>query len=319
MSSDTIVTLDGFEFRDFEVPERIPFGISHTLAKHKLIGGVKQVDSMGAFDEPLEWSGQFRGPEAMSRARELRTRCKAGKALKLTWGELAFTVKVEKFFPVFEKAYEVPYSITCEVISDDADPAGPASQTDVDEMVAADGDQINALGAKIGDAGLSGTISTLNGVLSQVKTFANASVATINTILQPLSGVEAAASGLFNSAQAVLGEVTSLGGVAEGMTSATIVSNLLRQGQAMAQSADLFDVQSYAGRMTQNLISVGSSGAQIVAAGGDLFDLASRAYGDATEWSTIARANGLSDPTIVGLEGLLIPPSPSGSGGVLAI
>lgn len=41
--------------------------------------------------------------------------------------------------------------------------------------------------------------------------------------------------------------------------------------------------------------------------GGTLFEVAARELGDATQWTRIARLNGLSDPFIVGSVTLKIP------------
>lgn len=52
-------------------------------------------------------------------------------------------------------------------------------------------------------------------------------------------------------------------------------------------------------------------------ADGTLFHVASRLYGDATEWIRIALANGISDPMIVGTVTLTIPDKPqTKSGGI---
>lgn len=45
----------------------------------------------------------------------------------------------------------------------------------------------------------------------------------------------------------------------------------------------------------------------ITVAGGDLYRLAAVYYGDATLWTVIAQANGMSDPFFSGLMTLVIP------------
>jgi len=51
--------------------------------------------------------------------------------------------------------------------------------------------------------------------------------------------------------------------------------------------------------------------------GGDLFRLALTTLGDATQWSRIAAANGLSDPVLTGLQVLIIPARDKSAGGGL--
>jgi nucleoid-associated protein YgaU len=56
----------------------------------------------------------------------------------------------------------------------------------------------------------------------------------------------------------------------------------------------------------------------ITVAGGDLYSIAAKYLGDATKWYQIAKANGLTDPMIVGLQTLVIPQSNVASnGGIL--
>jgi nucleoid-associated protein YgaU len=46
---------------------------------------------------------------------------------------------------------------------------------------------------------------------------------------------------------------------------------------------------------------------QITVVGGDLYRLAAKCYGDATQWYRIAAANGLTDPIVPGPTSLIIP------------
>jgi len=57
----------------------------------------------------------------------------------------------------------------------------------------------------------------------------------------------------------------------------------------------------------------------IMVTGGDLFHIAARELGDATQWIRIAQANGLSDPVLEGVTTLLLPArDPSAGGGIAA-
>lgn len=55
----------------------------------------------------------------------------------------------------------------------------------------------------------------------------------------------------------------------------------------------------------------------VTVAGGNLFALAALYLNDATQWIRIAQANGLSDPQLVGVNTLIIPPvNPTAGGGI---
>lgn len=68
------------------------------------------------------------------------------------------------------------------------------------------------------------------------------------------------------------------------------------------------------------LISEGAAGQTITVNGANLFQLAATYYGSATKWTTIAKANGLTDPEIQPGTSLtlLIPSSATDSGGILS-
>lgn len=315
--SDTTVTLDGFDFRDFEVPSKMPFGGQQAHDIKKLGGGVRVVDAMGPDDDPIRWDGIFRGPEAVSRAKEIDAKRKAGKAVALTWGEFAFTVLIVEFRADYEFRSEIAYQITCEVISDDA--TAPASQGDigVDQMVLSDMLEAQSLKALIADPPLTGLMGTLQSAVDKVGSFASAGQSIIASVLQPLADVQDRVQSLIGTAESVLGSVSTLGGIIPGGIGLDLSAGLLGQVSAMADSANLYDMQAYLGRMGRNVTNIGTSGSEFVVAGADLYALATRYYGDATEWTTIARANGLLDPIVSGLQTILIPPTASGAGGVL--
>jgi hypothetical protein len=53
-------------------------------------------------------------------------------------------------------------------------------------------------------------------------------------------------------------------------------------------------------------------------AGGNLFALAAQYLQDATQWIRIAQANDLSDPVLIGVQTLVIPPVDATAGGGVA-
>jgi len=53
-------------------------------------------------------------------------------------------------------------------------------------------------------------------------------------------------------------------------------------------------------------------------AGGNLFEIAARQLGDATQWIRIAQLNGLSDPMLSGVVTLVIPDANTAAGGGIA-
>jgi len=60
-------------------------------------------------------------------------------------------------------------------------------------------------------------------------------------------------------------------------------------------------------------------GQRITVAGGNLFALAAKYLGDATQWIRIAQLNNLSDPVLQGVNTLVIPPVDASAGGGIAV
>jgi hypothetical protein len=316
--SDLKVTLGDFVFQGLEIPESIPYGGSQKLVTHELVGGVRVVDAMGRSDMPLVWSGLLLGQEANNRARYLNNLRIAGKVLSLTWHEMSFNVVIQEFTANFQRYYEVPYSIHCVVVEDLTTPIVGFITESVDSLVDGDMTQATSIGGDIGDSVLSTTLGTLNNAIAQVSSFAKATQATINSVLLPLAAVQARVRILIDSVGGVVNNVTTLGGILPNNTIAQNAANILNQVVSMTNLAKLYDLQSVLGRMGGNIGTIGGGGISVSSAGGNLYGMASEYYGDPTAWTTIAKANNLTDPQLTGLQTLSIPFLPDNFGGVLS-
>ncbi len=71
--------------------------------------------------------------------------------------------------------------------------------------------------------------------------------------------------------------------------------------------------------MAANVQLSAGSNLQLTVAGGNLFSIAAAEYGDPSAWTTLAQANGLSDPFVVGIDTLTVPPTPGTTGGILPV
>jgi hypothetical protein len=89
------------------------------------------------------------------------------------------------------------------------------------------------------------------------------------------------------------------------------------QARAAALLPQLYALGSVLSRMASNIAAAGTGGSTQTLVGSDLSFVAAQVYGDATAWTTIARANQLTDPVLSGINTLTIPPTPDGAGGVL--
>lgn len=324
LTPDTSVKLGDFTFQEFEVPERMPFGGHQALRTHDLVGGTRVVDSMGGFEDRIEWSGLIMTPKgsqtgAVSRAKRLDSLRRAGQQLVLTWHEFTYTVLIETFVAEFERFYQIPYKIGCLVVQ--VGTAAPASSDiGLDQMCRADMGSINSLVGSItsgplssigsltsGLSSLGSLTSTLSGAVGAVSDFAQATTSTINGVLAPLGAVQAQVGTLIASVGNTVSNLTTLGGVLPYNQIAQQAAGLTSSVAAYTQTPLLLNLQSTLGRMSSNLSNATTSGQSLTVAGGDLMKIAASQYNDATAWSAIATANGLKDPVLSGINTIVLP------------
>jgi hypothetical protein len=311
------VTLGDFTFAGMEVPERIPFGGEQSLTVHKFIGGQRVIDAMGPDDMPLEWSGTFMGATALDRARYLDTQRALGQPLLLTWDQLRFLVVIQHFEGNYEFPYRIPYRITCVVAQNQNMPVTTVAPASIDDQMDGDMNTANGLGSLIGDGPLSGLLGGLDSAISAVSTFANASQSVIDGVLQPIAAVQTRVQILLASAANTTQNVGTLGGILPNVPASQSALNLATQVGAFTRVPSLLSLQSVMGRMTTNLGSGAGSSTTLTMAGGNLFSVAAKQYGDATSWTGIAKANGLTDPVLTGVQSLTVPNAPDTAGGLL--
>lgn len=317
MKPDTILTLGDFAFSRFEIPEKIAFGGTQHVVKHEMVGGARVVDAMGRSDMPLTWSGLFQGESALSRARYLDTLRVNGGALLLSWSELRYRVVISDFRAEFQRFYQIPYSITCEVVEDLTVPVTTIANPGIDELIGADMNSALNLGSDIGDSPLSLALGTLNTAIKGVSSFAKATTSTINGVLGPLAAVQSRVKVLIASTGNVIRNVGTVGGILPNTPIARQAAKLQAQVGAMTQSPKLYNLQSVLGRMGTNLGTIGTGTKTVTTAGGSLYKISQQQYGDASQWPTLAKANGMTDPQISGVKTITVPSVPNSSGGVL--
>lgn len=309
MRADTTLMLGDFAFARFEIPEQITFGGEQKLAVHELIGRKRRIiDSLGPADTALTWQGKFIGQNASSRARYLDSLRVAGKPLTLTWAEFAYQVVIRSYKVDYQRAYQLPYQIECEVLEDSTQAITEVASPGVDRLIAEDMAEAEKLASGIGDGPLSALLGGLNQAIRTVGSVASAVSSTLNSVLQPLADVRARLSILLTQVNAVVRNASTLGGLLPNNSMAQRANRLMTHANAMTQLPRLIQLDRVLGRISANLTVTSSSARQVSVAGGNLYALAAQEYGDATAWQTIAQANGLTDPVIHGIQTLTIPP-----------
>ncbi len=185
------VILGGFVFSaPFEVPNKINFGGTQRVAVHALLGDGLVVDALGPLPADIRWSGRFRGLGAIGRAQALDQMRKSGAQYTLAWLGVAYSVVITEFSAETEKAYEVPFSITCKPVDNGGGGSGGIASLGslVDDDIYTLGQVSSGAGDDVLTAisGLSSAVAAASPLQGQpslalvpVETAANAVVSTI--------------------------------------------------------------------------------------------------------------------------------------------
>ena len=317
MTPDTKLVLGDFTFAGFEIPASLEGGGKQRLVVHELVGGTRIVDAMGRSEAPLAWSGYMRGAGAIRRAQYLDYLRAKGAQLTLTWSQYRYQVVIESFTWNYSKFYELTYQISCTVVADQTTTPTSVPATPIDIAMSSDNLVANTLVATVGDSQLTQLMGTLNTAIGNVLTFVNLTQSAIALIKQPMQSVQARVAALLGLADASISQVPGFAGVSAGLQAAVLATSLAGILSSTNTESSLLGLGSVLGRMSANL-SVANSSQTVPFAGGNLYSISDAHYGDASAWTGIAKANGLTDPNLRGTGTLVIPASPDNAGGVLA-
>ena len=133
-TNNVSLTIGSVTFADFEIPQEINFGTDQMLAINKMIGGQRDIQALGSDPRPITWSGRFRGTDATDRADSLDLMAQNGLPVDLTWYSYSRTVLIKSFDAKFMQFYEVPYTITVEVLSNN-DTASQTAQNTASDAI----------------------------------------------------------------------------------------------------------------------------------------------------------------------------------------
>lgn len=186
--ADLIILLGDILFQEHEIPPRINFGGAQALGTQQLVGGGRKVDSMGAVDDDISFSGMFfsnanLGLEALPRARQLNTLRTLGLELEFIYYDMAYLVKIADFKANFERYYQIPYSITLKVVQDLSLPASPLNDIQFLDAILGDLNLVNAGAQILNDSTLNGLINNFTASLNVAGTLESASPAVINSLI----------------------------------------------------------------------------------------------------------------------------------------
>lgn len=310
----TRVVLGDFEFLDFEVPERIAIPGRQKTVLHQMIGGKRTVDVLGIEYDPLSWSGIITGSQSGDRVSALERMRDAGEQLTLTLDNYSFTVVITSFTPVYEFIYRRPFTIEVAIVSNNASPLKVDALTGALQGLI-DSDIGKSLGlADIIDVdSVTSTVTTVQSAVKEVTDFAHATVEQVQSVVRPIVAAQVIIQQQIGQLESAANDITTLGGLVPGNPISKTISNLLSQADQSTKIPALYNLQSVLGRLNKNVNSGQTADGvrSVTLSGGNLYQVASDQYGDASLWSSIASANNLTDPQLTGINTLTIPSNPT--------
>ncbi|MBM2884107.1 hypothetical protein JFK97_06855 [Chromobacterium phragmitis] len=306
----TRVAVGSFEFQGLEVPESIAIGAKQQTVVHKLTGGKRIVDVLGVDYDSISWKGWMLGPTAGERVKSLEALRDAGEAVVFVLEDYHFKVVISHFAVEFAHRYRRQYTIELEVIDRaDAKPAGNALAGSLDALINSDVGSALGLANVINVQAVTDAVTSVQSAVSSVQSIANATAATVQTVIRPIVAAGQVVNAVIGQVGGAIQDITTLGGLIPGNPVSKAANNHIRQVQAYTQLPALYELQSVLGRIEKHVLAgpLASGTASVVTSNTNLQSLAAQAYGDQSQWTRIAAANGMTDPNVAGVQTVVIP------------
>ncbi|QEH36499.1 hypothetical protein OJF2_50830 [Aquisphaera giovannonii] len=244
-----LLTLGGVVFNGFEVPESIAMGGEQVLVVHKLPGGARVIDAMGADHRDIAWSGRFRGGNAEARARLLDGYRIGGQQYLLRWSTYRYQVIVQSFEANFQQPFEIPYSIRCTVVSDESAPVLTGIPA-IDELIGSDLAAALGLSDSLGVAQVAGAIATVQQAVNSVNSIKDAPTSSATQISSSIAAAQQLVGATITS---TAGAVSAAPSIAAGGNPSSMAGSLAAQANGMGQLAQLYNLSSTLTRMGKNM------------------------------------------------------------------
>lgn len=286
-------TIGGFLLVGMEIPQNLDsVGGDQMLAVHNFPGGIRTVESLGAFPpDVIRWDGIFIGTQAWDRAYALDQLRIKGEKIDLRFSKWAWKGKIKSFHVYVKHEWYSTYHLEF-VPSRDISTAPPTVNTAsavqaLHQCFAAITNNLPT--SVLGDllpASIAGPLQSLVGVGQ--------------------SGLLAADNILSVVDPSVLQKVNFYSEAALSAANATLSASSA-EGLTLSLASSVAHVASYAG-IIQNLYTTTSPLQKVLTLiNPDLPSLAAQFYGNASQWTTIASANNLTDPYPTGQYDVTIP------------
>lgn len=254
--ADFVLSLGDVDFADFEIPDSIKGGGSQSLEIHKYGGGQRTIDTFGADDDPISWSGLFLDGTAEARCIQIDAMRKAGTPVALSYSSFSYLVVIKSFTWDFEKYYQIPYAITLEVVQDNVQPVTQDDEDDPESSMQGDVDDAGDDADDLGDGDFSSAITTVQNDISSVPSITGGSVPFLGQLSSDVASAGSIVENLSNAADNEMNEVGASVNFASGANPAAMVQNLTAMQASAGELSISFKASNTLTRLGKNVASI---------------------------------------------------------------
>lgn len=286
--------LDSFVFDEasLETPEASgDMGGTQSIEQRDFPGGIRTQKSYGYFPAAQKWRARFHSQDASDRAEAVKRIMASGREVRLQYGNRAWLGRVARFSPVAKHAWMFEYELEFWPRIDYTSP-GPTLPA------------LSSLGTILALHILAIKSLIQNGIPSG---FLFQIIA--GEIGGPIGDLISTVENVLSEAGGNIASVTLLGkqAVFQSSLAALAACKPLQDSRDPTISSPAADAAARV-QAIQNIMSAAQpTQATLRTVNPNLAVLAAQYYNDATQWRTIAAANGLADPQPIGSYNLTIP------------
>lgn len=246
-SAPPIIQIADVAFTGFEIPQSVDLGGDQSTVIHKMLGGARIIDALGMDEAPITWEGRFRGAEAVGRAQRLDALRQQGLPVQLTIYTMKRSVIIRSFKWDFMQYYEIPYSITCEVIQNQDAPVLTAP-IDLDASLEMDLASVVALADTIAAANLTAAMAD---IVALQATYGRLGLVPTPIMTSALEAAQLAAGAVLAGTMGTLDSLNDVTGLP-----VTQAISAIGGAAPLLSGANTVQCQATLGRMLTNVTSV---------------------------------------------------------------
>jgi len=257
--ADFPLLLGDVQFADFEIPDSIKGGGAQALDIKRYGGGLRTVDAFGPDDAPISWSGMFLDDTAESRCQQLDAMRRAGSQVQLSYGSFNYAVVISRFEWDYQKFYQIPYSITLEVVQDNVQPATDQGDS-LESDMQGDLDDSSAYSDALDDPDFTGDLGTVFSDVQGMSSITGGSVPGLTQLLSDIGVAGGRASDLESAADTAMDQLGVPANFASGVDPLAMANSLSSMSGSSFELCNSFGAANSLTKLSKSVASVLTGG-----------------------------------------------------------